>query len=177
MPKWTMYSDSHTGNTGVATEKLVEKLSKRPNINPNESKPVYFFGNEDEYGRGTRLSFVDIALLRDTTEKVEIFCEIEESSAPPKKIIGDIITPIFSNRMKVEGDSGRKFLKYDEKNGYLIAGLKYKTEVTCKRAKKLEAMIEERDILGKWKLKIIPKTNEEDLISAVEDEINEILNV
>lgn len=172
-----MYSDRHTGSTGLDTERLVKKLSKNPDVNREESKPVYFFGEEDEYGLKTRLSFVDIAFLRNATEKVEVLCEIEESSVPPKKIIGDVVTPIFSKMIKVEEDSGRKFLDYDDKNRYLLVGLKYKTGVTCERAKILETKIKERGILREWKLKIISKKNMNELILTIEDEIKRRLNL
>jgi hypothetical protein len=90
---------------GVETEKLCKRLVKllKPKgytVHCAHGKklgdghvchPKPFFGNK--CSNKSSLSIVDIVILKD--DKVKLLCEIEESGAAPKKIIGDIVNVGF----------------------------------------------------------------------------------
>ena len=60
-------------------------------------KPTLWFGSE--YSRATRLGQLDIAVVERETDRALVLFEIEETSADPKQLLGDVFATLFSERL------------------------------------------------------------------------------
>lgn len=60
-------------------------------------KPTLWFGSE--YSSATRLGQLDIAVVERETDRALVLFEIEETSAGPKQLLGDIFATLFSERL------------------------------------------------------------------------------
>lgn len=114
---------------GKLTEELGKNLTQR--LNSQSKYHVYYAHGKkteeknvcrptpisrDEYS----LSFIDIVIVENAEKKkkVKLLCEIEESGVAPKKIIGDIVNILVSDKMRILGEN----CEYDRPQ--LILGLK-----------------------------------------------------
>ena len=125
-----------------------------------------FFGN---YSTASTLSFVDIVVVDSENKKVRIFCEIEESGAPPKKIIGDIVNIIVSEKLRIKG------INYEYDRPQLILGIKVKEG--GKSEQKAHALIQRLESTIKepsWnlldKIRLICDSDIDKLLDKVESE-------
>ncbi|GAB6283487.1 MAG: hypothetical protein STSR0008_22600 [Ignavibacterium sp.] len=66
---------------------------------PEVCQPTTYMGRR--YGRDATLSGVDIVVTKD--KKVILAIEIEESTVPPKKVIGDVFGIIIADRIRIKG--------------------------------------------------------------------------
>ncbi len=64
-------------------------------------KIVSYFGDKNE--RGTQLSYLDIAIVKQGTNHVIALIEIEETANRPKTIIGDIFAFLMGERVEFQG--------------------------------------------------------------------------
>ena len=81
----------------------------------NVRRPTPFFG---AYSTASTLSFIDVVVVNTENKKVLILCEIEESGASPKKVIGDIINIMISEKLRIKDDD------YEYDRPILILGVK-----------------------------------------------------
>ena len=58
---------------------------------------VCWFGSKDT--RDSHLAFPDIAVVSQDSSRVLVLIEIEESSAPPKKLMGDALTTLIGDHI------------------------------------------------------------------------------
>lgn len=169
----------HTGKLG---KKLADQLNSK-----SKYRVYYAHGNKklddgsvcnptpffDEYSNKSKLSFVDIVIVEN--DKVKLLCEIEESSAAPKKVIGDIVNILVSDKVRIQGND------YEYNSPKLILGLKV-TEGGASNQKahslkqKLENIIKEPywNLLNE--IAIICDGNLDNLINTIEEKINELVN-
>lgn len=150
---------------------LKEGITKHEQPNFQKRGLVPFFG---EYSNATSLGFVDIVCLNTETNNVEIGVEIEERKSPPKKIIGDIMSVMLSEQIRIDGDD------YSYGNLVFIMGTKVnpkgsgskKTKLLCEKLSNLN------DVLGKRKMEIIPVVagDREELIEKVRTLIEYLLD-
>jgi len=168
------YSGEYTGKLGYSLYKkyldsahtVYYAHSGKENDEPNLCHPTPFFG---ECSNASTLSWVDIAVVNKKTDSVELIAEIEESGAEPKKVIGDVVNIILSERIKIKDD------EYGYRDTALILGIKVnpdghskeKTESICKK------LAEINEKAGNKKMEIIPifDSDIEALTRKVEREI------
>lgn len=74
-----------------------------PQKDPKEKlgRIVSWFG--PEYRRDTRLAFLDIAVVRRSSNKSLALIEIEERKAPPKVIIADVLATLLGDHVSFQG--------------------------------------------------------------------------
>lgn len=121
------------------------------------------------------MSQADIVIARN--DKVEVICEIEESSANPKLILGDIASFLLGEKIRIKDES--ESLKVD--NPYFILGiLKNKNSMVCRKAKeikkRLESIMGNKGFINWNKIEIICSDNSDDLIELVKSKIIKILD-
>jgi len=133
---------------------------------PYYCHPTPFF---DKYPDSITLSFVDIAFVNRSTNLIELMAEIEESDAEPKKIIGDIMSIILSEQVRIKRED------YNYGDIVLILGRKTNPkggakEKTTRICQKLLPINEK---IGNKKIELIPVFDNdlEKLITKVENEI------
>lgn len=101
-----MSNGAHTGELGKRLYKNYKSTAHdvyydHSNGNePNICRPTPFFG---EYSNASTLSRVDIAVVNKNAGTVELIAEIEESGAPPKKVIGDVVNIMLSEQVRING--------------------------------------------------------------------------
>ncbi|MGD0549251.1 MAG: hypothetical protein ABSA81_01735 [Candidatus Bathyarchaeia archaeon] len=93
--------------------KLSERYSSRPldvlyshgerGTDPEEQLGliVCWFGSKDT--RDSHLAFPDIAVVSQGSSRVLVLIEIEESSAPPKKLMADALTTLIGDHITFQG--------------------------------------------------------------------------
>ena len=62
---------------------------------------VCWFGSKDT--RDSHLAFPDIAVVSQDSSRVLVLIEIEESSAPPKKLMADALTTLIGDHITFQG--------------------------------------------------------------------------
>jgi hypothetical protein len=62
---------------------------------------VCWFGSKDT--RDSHLAFPDIAVVSQGSSRVLVLIEIEESSAPPKKLMADAVTTLIGDHITFQG--------------------------------------------------------------------------
>ena len=67
----------------------------------NIGKIVSYFGDKNQ--RGTQLSYLDIALVKKSSNKVVALIEIEEKANRPKTIIADIFGFLMGEKLTFHG--------------------------------------------------------------------------
>ncbi len=136
----------------------------------NVYRSTPFFG--DEYSTSSTLSFVDIVIVE--RDKVKLLCEIEESGAAPKKIIGDIVNILVSNKVHIHG----KEYGYDRPQ--LILGLKVNEKgKSCQKANSIPQELKKLINEPQWslfKIEIICNGNLTELVKEVESKIMDWVN-
>lgn len=168
---------------GKYTEKLGEKLIQRLGSNyciyyahgrktddGHVCHPMPVFGN---CSNASTLSYVDIVIIEHENKKVKILCEIEESRASPKKIIGDIVNILISDSIHIQEED----YEYDKLQ--LILGLKVteggKSEQKAHFLKqKLQGIIKEQYWSLLDEITIICDKDLNNLIRKVESKIMDI---
>ena len=114
-------------HTTILAKRLMQKLESQPRYavyydphsrsrennsrEKNECRPTPFFG--DYFGTST-LSHVDIVIIDSKNKKVRILCEIEESGASPKEVIGDIVNIILSEKLRIRDSNIPYDYEYDK---------------------------------------------------------------
>lgn len=99
----------HGKYTGMMGKRLYEKYretvhqvfydhGKDPREEPHYCKPTPFFG---AYSSASTMSCVDVAVLNQDSSSIELIAEIEESGHEPKKIIGDIVSLLLSEKIRI----------------------------------------------------------------------------
>lgn len=86
-------------------------------------KIVPFFG---KYGTATTLANVDLAVVNKRTKQIIVACEIEESEAKPKKIIGDVFNLYLAEKVRISKDD------YDINSASILVGVKAGARGKCK---------------------------------------------
>jgi len=81
---YEIYYDPHKNNEELKT--------------PNSYRPILFFG--ECCSNASTLGHVDVAVVGKNNEVV-LACEVEESDAAPKKIIGDVMSIILSDQISI----------------------------------------------------------------------------
>ena len=128
------------------------------------------FGN---CSNASTLSYVDIVIIERENKKVKILCEIEESRAAPKKIIGDIVNILISDSIHIQEED------YEDDKLQLILGLKVteggKSEQKAHSLKqKLQGIIKEQYWNLLDEITIICDKDLNNLIRKVESKIMDI---
>ena len=134
--------------------------------NPNVVKVKGFFG--DTVTSTSRLADVDIMVVKPSGE-IAILIEIEESSATPKKLVGDLFTILMCNRFAVRGTGGQKYFNIAPETRLIVAGV----GATAGQLKKVQGIIRSRlsqfeapaDSIG---LKNVSLIVEQDLSAMIE---------
>jgi len=128
------------------------------------------FGN---CSNASTLSYVDIVIIERENKKVKILCEIEESRASPKKIIGDIVNILISDSIHIQEED----YEYDKLQ--LILGLKVteggkSEQKTHSLKQKLQGIIKEQYWNLLDEITIICDKDLNNLIRKVESKIMDI---
>ena len=71
-------------------------------------KPTLWFGSD--YGRPTRLGAVDIAVVERERDRALVLFEIEESTADPKRLLGDVFATLFSEHLTMPAQNHRRLI-------------------------------------------------------------------
>ena len=85
--------------------------------NENVGKIVSWFG--EQYGRGTQLSHIDIAIVEKSSNKVFALIEIEDTADRPKTFIGDVFSILMGEHI---GFSGKYQLSVNEDTTLIVLG-------------------------------------------------------
>jgi len=170
-----MSNGEHTGDLGYRLYKkyldtahtVYYAHSGNEGNESNLCHPTPFF---DECSKASTLSRVDIAVFNKSAKSVELIAEIEESGAPPKKVIGNVVNIILSEQIRINGKD------YGYRDTALILGIKAnpdgrskeKTEMICKK------LAEINEKIGNKKMEIIPIFDSDisALTKKVENEID-----
>ncbi len=162
-------------------EKLTEDLKKSKydvyyahgdsKLNNNVCHPTPYFGS---YSTASTLSFVDVVVVEKENRKVRIFCEIEERGATPKKIIGNLINVIISEKLQIKG------IDYEYEKPQFILGIKVNERGNSKQKadtlkNELKSAIKEQ-YWNRIKIRILCDSENNNLIENVKSEICSILN-
>lgn len=142
------------------------------NKEPYYCHPTPFFG---KYSRETTLSFVDLIVVNKNNNLIELIAEIEENASEPKKLIGDIMSVILSEQVRIKDK--------DYKYGYLTFILGRKTnpkgDAKEKTGKICRKLAEVNEKTGNKKMEIMPLFDNDlkKLITQVESEIDRKLAI
>jgi hypothetical protein len=113
--------------TGRVARKLAQKLSPRgfdvlfDHGNPSIDSPdqlgeiVAWFGLQ--YNQKARLAVLDIAVVSRDTGRVLALVEVEESSATPKTLLGDVFATLLGESFMFQG---RRELDVDDKTVLIV---------------------------------------------------------
>jgi hypothetical protein len=139
---------------------------------PYYCHPTPFFG---KYSRATTLSFVDIIVINRNNNQIELIAEIEENAAEPKKVIGDIVNIILSEKVRIR----EKDYKYGDM--VFILGVKSNPKGSTKEKTKLlcKKLAEVNEKIGNKRMDLIPLFDDdlEKLNIHVESEIDRNLTL
>lgn len=134
---------------------------------PYYCHPTPFFG---KYSRATTLSFVDIIIINRNNNLIELIAEIEENAAEPKKVIGDIMSIILSEQVRIR----EKDYKYGDM--VFILGVKSNPKGSTKEKTKMlcQKLAEVNEKIGNKRMDLIPLFDDDlkELIIHVESEID-----
>lgn len=173
----------HGGYTGKMGRRLYEKYAQSVHQvyydhcqdrskEPNSCQPTPFF---DELSSATTLSHVDIAIVDQQTKTIELVAEIEEAGHEPKKIIGDIVSLLMADHVRIKGKD------YDFGGSVLVLGARVDEKGSGRKkvraiCRKLTDMGER---MGKREMQIVPILHDEleRLVEEVEAEIDRWLRL
>lgn len=170
-------------NHGQFTRRLGEDLEKRLGPLRNDNVKIYydhgpkgmhkvvpFFG---EYSSASTLSNVDCAIV--FAKQALILCEIEEETASPKKIVGDICNLFLADRIRIGGGD----FSFEKSDFFLGVRTRKggKGEEKIKSLKDLITNSVKKKALHDIKIHIFCDTENEKLIRSVADEILKIVTV
>lgn len=156
--KWAVFYDPHSEKTGEKTSDFAQKLGEALNVNPWPCQPTPLL-------RGYELANIDIVILNEENNKVRVLCEIEESTATPKVIVGDVANVLLSDSIRIEGKP------YEFENPHLLVVLlKPGSDVSRDRADALAQEIRNRvkPVKG-WNFEVITEGDTSMLISKIKD--------
>ena len=171
--------------TTILAKRLMQKLESQPRYavyydphsrsrENNACHPTPFFGN---LRSSSTLSYVDIVIVDLKNKKVRILCEIEESGASPKEVIGDIVNIILSEKLRIRDSNIPYDYEYDKTR--LILGINVN-----KNEKNIEKKVE--NVKKKVEKGLIPRLRNiikepywnllEDIEVLCEEDINKLID-
>ena len=133
---------------------------------------IPYFG---EFSRSTSLANTDIAIIDTGTDKLVLLCEIEETGAPPKKIIGDMLSVFLADSIRIRTKDKGKVEIYSCDKLHLILGIRVSDRGNA--TQKLKDLVERiteavrPELTRKATVELITKTDLEELINSIKDRI------
>jgi hypothetical protein len=132
-------------------------------------KVIPYFGH---YSTASTLSNLDCAVVRKN--RILALCEIEEETATPKRIIGDICNVFMADRIRIGGDD------FEFEGAHMFIGLRTREdgrgEEKAVLLKGLIANSIKKKMIHGVEIHIICDTKNDALIHSVADEIVEVVD-
>lgn len=121
----------HTGKFGLWLTKYIQSLNP-----PREYTVVYDHGDAEKYpnvavikgfyggqvANKNRLADIDV-MVANSDGEVLLLIEIEESKMPPKTLLGDVFSILFSNNVAVKMGDEQKYFSISPETRLIVAGV------------------------------------------------------
>lgn len=136
-----------------------------------------FFG---EFSRDNSLANTDIAIIDNKTNKLVLLSEVEESSTPPKKVIGDILSVFLADKVRIRNKAQDKEEFYPIEDINFIIGIKVDYQEKAEKLKELAKRTEQAvnpELAKKAKVIVIAEDQVERLISGIKKKMLSSISV